>query len=1026
LLSPENDRIYRWSLAADYHLNPIDVGDDPRWLAYSPSHDALYLGYTTGAITRIDLADPQLHEQPFATTPGGILGLQAAGPWIFSVDPSGAWSSHYTFAPDGTQISAVEWNRVSRVYEWSAANDRMYFFRDGTSPNDIHWEGIDPATGAITGKGETPYHGSVGTIPPIRVSQDGSTLVTGAGDFHDAITLDRVDSLPFGFSDARWLADGTLVTIRDDGGRTLLEQWSADRRLYNLRYYDGMPLALLRGTEITVVTLENGQPAFAEYVPTDDADGDGVTNAQDAFPLDPAASVDSDGDGHPDAWNPGYDASDSTDGLVLDAFPFDSACQLASHGLPSDPSVCDIALGIPSYVPEQVVMDAAGTIYLLSPENDRIYRWSLAADYHLNPIDVGDDPRWLAHSQPNGRLYLGYASGAITEIDVTDPELRELPFATVPGPLTGLQTAGRFVFAVDPSGAWSSHYTFAPDGTRISAVEWNRVSRVYEWSAANDRMYFFRDGTSPNDIHWEGIDPVTGAITGKGETPYHGNVGTVPPIRVSPDGAELLTGGGDVHDAITLDRIDKLPDPLTDAVYDADLLLTVRGDGAGGTLVEQWSADRTLYNTSSMAGDPLRVLAHAGRYVVIGLVGGKPFFADYVPTDDGDGDGVVNDDDAFPLDPAASQDSDIDGYPDAWHPGYGPQDSPLVVDAFPFDFACQLPAHGVNGVCDFRSVLPDDAAEPFCSEDVSLPSTAAGSHTVSASAGEFLPLCDGWVFYADYDREGVAVDNVVLGRAGAFYDLPSGPAHLELDEARTRLYASLPDQNAVAAIDLLTGDVNTIQAADVIQGMGIGPGGGLFVRVGGRYSGDLYWLPPGGTQFTGGWPVQGTLLQFNFVRGELVTAHVGLSPSSIHRYAWHPVTGPALLQARRAGGNGQSLAVSPDGQHVALASGGGNGSGYTVFDFDAADLDSHRGEWVTSHYPSGVAFDGSSTRLLATNRRSMLLFDVATFQQLRAHSSSSCDTYQVGFSRGDRIALGMSRCGYSSYATRRIDWFLTP
>jgi spore coat protein A len=49
-----------------------------------------------------------------------------------------------------------------------------------------------------------------------------------------------------------------------------------------------------------------------------DDDDDGVLDASDAFPLDPAASVDTDGDGMPDTWNAGYTAEDSTTGLSED------------------------------------------------------------------------------------------------------------------------------------------------------------------------------------------------------------------------------------------------------------------------------------------------------------------------------------------------------------------------------------------------------------------------------------------------------------------------------------------------------------------------------------------------------------------------------------------------------------------------------------------------------------------------------------------------------------------------------------
>jgi len=43
-----------------------------------------------------------------------------------------------------------------------------------------------------------------------------------------------------------------------------------------------------------------------------------VPDAIDAFPMDPAASVDTDGDGDPDGWNPGYTAGDTTTGLIED------------------------------------------------------------------------------------------------------------------------------------------------------------------------------------------------------------------------------------------------------------------------------------------------------------------------------------------------------------------------------------------------------------------------------------------------------------------------------------------------------------------------------------------------------------------------------------------------------------------------------------------------------------------------------------------------------------------------------------
>jgi len=52
-----------------------------------------------------------------------------------------------------------------------------------------------------------------------------------------------------------------------------------------------------------------------------ESDGDGIGDYWDAFPTDPAASIDTDDDGYPDEWNAGKTKADSTTGLELDAFP---------------------------------------------------------------------------------------------------------------------------------------------------------------------------------------------------------------------------------------------------------------------------------------------------------------------------------------------------------------------------------------------------------------------------------------------------------------------------------------------------------------------------------------------------------------------------------------------------------------------------------------------------------------------------------------------------------------------------------
>ncbi|MGA1872099.1 MAG: PKD domain-containing protein [Thermoplasmatota archaeon] len=79
---------------------------------------------------------------------------------------------------------------------------------------------------------------------------------------------------------------------------------------------------------------------------------------------------------------------------------------------------------------------------------------------------------------------------------------------------------------------------------------------------------------------------------------------------------------------------------------------------------------------------------------------------------DNDGDGVLNRDDSFPNDRAASKDSDSDGYPDEWNRGYDKLDSTtgLRIDAFPYDRGEWTDSDG-DGRGDNGDEFPHDSSE---------------------------------------------------------------------------------------------------------------------------------------------------------------------------------------------------------------------------------------------------------------------------------------------------------------------------
>lgn len=234
LLHKNSQSIFRWDPANQQYLATIPLIGIPSYAAYSPSLHRVYLAYASGLIRKIDLSDPALIEAPFYALPSAPLGLAAAGDYLFAVDGSGAWNTHYTVSPTGLLVDSVDWNYYSAGYTWSEANQKMYFFRDDTSPNDILWEEINAngtayvgeVQGGIRNKMDSPYHGEDSFVHPIRVAPDGSVVITGTGKLYNASTLVRGASvLPNAISDASWLG-GELRTIRTITGVTQYQQWT--------------------------------------------------------------------------------------------------------------------------------------------------------------------------------------------------------------------------------------------------------------------------------------------------------------------------------------------------------------------------------------------------------------------------------------------------------------------------------------------------------------------------------------------------------------------------------------------------------------------------------------------------------------------------------------------------------------------------------------------------------------------------------------------------------------------------------
>ncbi|MBI5767106.1 MAG: immunoglobulin domain-containing protein [Verrucomicrobia bacterium] len=272
--------------------------------------------------------------------------------------------------------------------------------------------------------------------------------------------------------------------------------------------------------------------------------------------------------------------------------------------------------------PTRMVLDENGVLYVSSAALRNVFRWSTTSRKYLPPIPLLGAANYLAYSAENRALYTDDGANVVRRVTLDSMSLLEAAFIGAPRTLTGLQTAGRTVFFTDPSGAWHTHYTATAEGNLVSAVDWNRRSREFTWSAATNRMFFFRDDTSPNDLHFETIDG-SGKIAGGGETPYHSSDGIVPPIRVAPDGSAVLLGSGRVYDGSNLTQIANLGITLLDAAWQEGAIHTIQ-NLSGATQVSSYSGTTYQYlRGANFSGVPLRLFAlGADRLLLVTDVGG--------------------------------------------------------------------------------------------------------------------------------------------------------------------------------------------------------------------------------------------------------------------------------------------------------------------------------------------------------------------------------------------------------------------
>ncbi|MCJ8344619.1 hypothetical protein MJH12_03695, partial [bacterium] len=534
LLSTIHSKIFRWSYSEQYHLDPINIPQNISKVTYSAKEHKLYMSDSLNTIYFVDLNESS-NVELFATLPKKSDGLLVCGSFLFVAFSDTYLNIHRVYDFSGNLVQEVNYKLFSKNHIWNDLDNKMYYLQS----NQLYSIGIDQNSGQFGSQTNRVYVPESHLRASINLSKDRNKLVLASGEIFDIETMKLLAKFPHPVEDVNWFSTGFISLENINEKDTKLIQWNEDLIQHNVKTVNGTAIKIVSNGDShhVLVTIEDGHMTFVVYEVNDDGDQDGITNELDDFPLDVAASKDFDGDGWPDSWNEGYSSVDSTLGLTIDNYPQDYACQLLSHG---ENGVCDHSNGIPPYIPTETIFDG-NIIYLLSQENDKVFRWSLSKSKYLSAVLLSDHPSKITYY--NNELLVAYADGQINKISVQS-NMVETHFTKLASSPHRLITINDFVLTANLSNSYRVNSIYDSNGV---LKDWKRGGGQnfhYTWSPEKNILYFLEGDESYEHIYFDRIDPITGHFMDSEPTRYFKTEEVRGPINISLDESQILLGTG--------------------------------------------------------------------------------------------------------------------------------------------------------------------------------------------------------------------------------------------------------------------------------------------------------------------------------------------------------------------------------------------------------------------------------------------------------------------------------------------------
>ncbi|MDF1764257.1 MAG: hypothetical protein P1U57_12685 [Oleibacter sp.] len=304
-----------------------------------------------------------------------------------------------------------------------------------------------------------------------------------------------------------------------------------------------------------------------------------------------------------------------------------------------------------------------------------------------------------------------------------------------------------------------------------------------------------------------------------------------------------------------------------------------------------------------------------------------------------------------------------------------------------------------------------------CPGDSSSAITGSGTDLLNAT-GDYLPLCNGYSILTEMNQNKILIRDLINGVTHAEYQLGNTPRKMALDEENNLLYVTHSISSVISRIDLATGNVSEIYMAGGAQSVAVSQTGDLFVAG----SNKLFVMDSRFATPVSEAAINGNNIIYNDATNRLITSY--------QNYFFNVANKTFTLEgSSNPGGSGSDcdyVVVSPDGEHGAMPCGGGNGAGYTIYDFSSHDPSVIFGEWNTGAYPSGAAFSPSNYYALLTNRFEVQLFSVDTHALVLKFDPASCsygDTRRLAVSTDGKVLLALTSCSYNDSGAAVMTWY---